>query len=273
MAEKLIGTIPQMGYGTWNHEGDEAYNGVIWALEAGCRHIDTAQGYRNELEVGRAIRDGGVPRSDIHITTKIAPENYGLGRVMESSKQSLEDLGVDQVDLLLLHWPSPHNEYPLESYISQFAEVFDQGLAKMIGVSNFTIPLLKETKKLLGDRPITTNQCEIHVFMQNRPIVDYCRSIGMPMTAYCPLARGAIKDDPTLLEIGAAHNATEAQIALAFLMAEGHITIPSSSKKERIIENFEARNITLSEEEMGRLRGLERGQRLVNGAWVPVWDT
>lgn len=272
MPDTLIGTIPQLGYGTWNHEGDEAYNGVVWALEAGYRHIDTAQGYRNEIEVGRAIKESGVARSDIHLTTKVAPENYGPGQVMDTSKQSLEDLGVDQVDLLLLHWPSPHNEYPLDSYMSQFAEVFDAGMAKQIGVSNFTIPLLKEAQSILGDRKITTNQCEIHVYMQNRPIVDYCRSIDMPMTAYSPLARGAVKDDAVLKEIGATHGATEAQIAIAFLLAEGHITIPSSSNRERIISNFAARDITLSADEILRLRALERGQRLVNGAWVPVWD-
>jgi 2,5-diketo-D-gluconate reductase B len=261
-----------MGYGTWNRPGDEAYNGTLWAIKAGCRHIDTAQGYENEDEVGRAIKDSGIARNDIWITTKVAPENYGPGEVMRTSRLSLEKLGVDQVDLMLLHWPSPHNTYPLESYVSQLAEVFDAGMARHIGVSNFTIPLITETIKLWGDRKIFTNQCEIHVYMQNRPIVDYCHSIGIPMTAYCPLARGAVVGDPLLAEIGAAHNATGEQIALAFLMAEGHIVIPSSGKKDRIITNFAARKIGLSEGEIARLRALERGQRLVNGAWVPVWD-
>lgn len=272
VTEKTVAGIPQMGYGTWNRPGDEAYNGVVWAIEAGCRHIDTAQGYNNEDEVGRAIKDSGVARNDLWVTTKVAPENYGPGEVMRTAKESLEKLQMDQVDLMLLHWPSPHDEYTMESYMSQFAEVFDAGMAKNIGVSNFTIPLLTKAIALLGDRKIITNQCEIHVYMQNRPIVDHCKSIGIPMTAYSPLARGAVVGDELLAEIGKAHDATGEQIALAFLMAEGHIVIPSSGKKERIITNFAARKIDLSEDEVIRLRGLEKGMRLVNGDWTPTWD-
>lgn len=270
--EKSVAGVPQMGYGTWNRPGPEAEAGVLRALEVGCRHIDTAQGYQNEAEVGRAIKTSGVPRSDLFVTTKVAPENYGPGRVMESSKVSLEKLGVGPVDLLLLHWPSPHDEYPLESYMSQFAEVFDAGMAKQIGVSNFTIPLIDEAQKLLGERKIAMNQVEIHVYLQNRPIVDHCRKIGVPTTAYSPLARGAVIADPVLTEVGKAHDATDAQVALAFLMAEGHVVIPSSAKPDRILQNFEARRLELSPDELERVRALERGQRLVNGDWTPTWD-
>lgn len=272
MGEAMIGDIPQMGYGTWNRPGEEAVNGVLWALEAGCRHIDTAQGYKNEQDVARGIAASGVPRADIFITTKVAPENFGPGEIMPSVRESLDKLQVDKVDLLLLHWPSPHDKYPLDSYLSQFAEVYDAGLATHIGVSNFTIALIDETIRLLGDRKVATNQVECHVYMQNRPIVDHCRAIGVPITAYCPLARGAIVGDPVLAEIGAAHGATGEQVALAFLMAEGHIVIPSSGKHERIISNFEARKLELSAVDMERLRGLERGMRLVKGDWTPVFD-
>ncbi len=270
--EKTVSGIPAMGYGTWNRTGDAAARGVVWALEAGCRHIDTAQGYGNEADCGAAIVASGIPRGEIFITTKVAPDNYGPGAVRPSVEQSLEKLRVDQVDLLLLHWPSPHNEYPLPSYMAQFAEVFDAGMAKMIGVSNFTIPLITEAIAVLGDRKIVTNQVEIHVFMQNRKIVDHCRSIGIPMTAYSPLARGAVVGHPLLTEIGAAHDASSEQIALAFLMAEGHVIIPSSGKKERILSNFAAREIVLTEDEVQRVRGLDRNDRLVNGDWCPVWD-
>ncbi len=272
MPEKTVGPMPQMGYGTWNRPGDEAYDGVRWALEAGCRHIDTAQGYNNEQDVGRALDDSNIARSEIFVTTKVAPENFGPGQIMPSVRQSLEKLRTDKVDLLLLHWPAIKNQYPLEDYIGQFAEVYDAGLAKYIGVSNFTIPLIDRTIELLGDRKLTTNQCEIHVYMQNRPIVDHCQEIGIPMTAYSPLARGRVVGDPLLKEIGEAHNATGEQIALAFLMAEGHVVIPSSGKKERIASNFEARTIELSPGEMERLRGLDQGMRLVDGDWCPVWD-
>ena len=270
--EPMVAGIPQMGYGTWNRPADEAYQGVIWALEAGCRHIDTAQGYNNEQDVARGIKDSGVPRSGIFITTKVKPENFGPGVVMPSVRESLEKLGTDQVDLLLLHWPSPHNKYPLADYIGQFAEVFDAGLAKRIGVSNFTKALLDESIRLLGDRTITTNQVECHVYMQNRPIIDHCESLGIAVTAYSPLARGAVVGDPVLEAIGKAHGATGEQIALAFLMAKGHIVIPSSSKQDRIVSNFDARKITLTPAEITRIEGLEKGLRLVNGDWCPVWD-
>lgn len=271
-SEPSVACIPQMGYGTWNRPGDEAYNGVIWALKAGCRHIDTAQGYDNEQDVARGIKASGVSRDDIFITTKVKPENFGPGKVVPSVRESLEKLGTHQVDLLLLHWPSPHDVYSLEDYVGQFAEAFDAGLAKRIGVSNFTKALIDRAIVLLGDRQITTNQVECHVYMQNRTIIDHCEKLGIPVTAYSPLARGAVVGDLVLEEIGMAHGASGEQIALAFLMAKGLIVIPSSGKKERIISNFGARKIKLTPAEVSRLEGLEKGMRLVNGDWCPVWD-
>ncbi|MCB9992395.1 MAG: aldo/keto reductase [Hyphomicrobiaceae bacterium] len=272
MAEKTINGIPQMGYGTWNRSPDEAYQGVLWALEAGCRHIDTAQGYRNEEAVGRAIRDSGIARADIYITTKIAPENFAAGEPTRTALESLDKLGIDQVDLLLLHWPSIKNEYPMPSYVGELTALHDNGRARMIGVSNFTIPLIDEAIPLFGGRPIATNQCEIHVFFQNRKVAAHCAAKGIPMTAYSPLARGAVKNDPVLTEIGNKHGATDAQVALAFLMHEGRITIPSSGKKERIAANFAARNISLDDQDVTRIRALDKHMRLVNGPWCPVWD-
>lgn len=270
--EKRVGGILQMGYGTWNHPGEEAYNGVLWALEAGYRHIDTAQGYDNEEEVGKAIADSGVPRADIHVTTKVKPENFAPGVVLSSTKVSLEKLGVGPVDLLLLHYPSIDDEYEMEEYMGQLAQLYDDGSAKTIGLSNFTIKQIDKAKQLLGDRKIATNQVEAHVYMQNAPIVNHCRDLGIPITAFSPLARGAVVGDPLLEEIGAAHNATGPQVAIAFLMAEGHIVIPSSAKKERIISNFAAGAIELSAAEVERIRGLEKNMRLVNGSWCPKWD-
>lgn len=191
---------------------------------------------------------------------------------MPSVKESLEKLQTDQVDLLLLHWPSPHNKYPLEDYVGQFVEAFDAGLAKRIGVSNFTKALIDETIRLFGNRQIATNQVECHVYMQNRPIIDHCEKLGIPATAYSPLARGAVVGDPVLKEIGKAQGATGEQIALAFLMSKGLIVIPSSGKKDRIVSNFKARMITLTADEIKRLEGLEKGMRLVDGDWCPVWD-
>lgn len=271
-SEPMVAGIPQMGYGTWNRPGDEAYHGVVWALEAGCRHIDTAQDYGNEQDVARGIKDSGVPRKDIFLTTKVRPENFGPGQVMPSVRESLDKLQTDKVNLLLLHWPSPQNKYALEDYVSQFAEVYDAGLAERIGVSNFTKALLDRSIELLEARKVTTNQVECHAYMQNRPIVEHCGRLGIPVTAYSPLARGRILGDPVLERIGKAHGVTGAQAALAFLMAKGMIVIPSSGKKERIVANFAARKLHLSPAEVAEIETLDRGLRVVNGAWCPVWD-
>ena len=264
--------IPSFGFGTYQRLDDEAYRTVSDALEVGYRHIDTAEGYNNEEFVGKAIADSGVAREDVWITTKVSPRSYGEGMVRPAVEASLEKLRTDQVDLLLLHWPSINDEYPVESYLEQFAEVYDAGLTKHIGVSNFTKYYLDHALRILGNRPIRTNQCEIHAYFRNRPIVDYCASKGIPMTAYSPLAKGAVADDPTMAKIGEKHNATAAQIALAYLMAEGHIVIPTSTKKERIASNFEARNIQLSAEEVAQIQALDEGRRIVDGEWCPTWD-
>ncbi|MCJ8323988.1 MAG: aldo/keto reductase [Rhizobiales bacterium] len=270
--EKRVDGMLQMGYGTWNHPGDEAYRATLWALEAGCHHIDGAQGYDNEADVGRAIKDSGIARDDVHITTKVKPENFAPGLVLSSTEQSVEKLGLGPVDMLLLHYPSVGGEYPMEEYMAQFAECLDSGLTKTIGLSNFTIPLIDQAVKLLGARKVMTNQVESHVYMQNDAIVEHCKKLGIAITAFCPLARGAVLDDPVLTAIGKNHGASAAQISLAYLMGIGQIVIPSSGKKQRIIENFAARNIVLSQDEMAQCRNLEKGLRLVDGAWCPKWD-
>ncbi len=273
IANKNIGPIPQLGFGTWNHNGEEAYNVTRWALETGFRHIDTAEGYNNEEFVGRAIAESGVARNDVFITTKVAPESYGPGKIMGHIKTSLDKLRVDKVDLLLLHWPSIKDQYDVNDYVQQFAEVYDAGLAKHIGVSNFTKKYLDAAIRILGDRPISTNQCEIHVLNQNHIIVDYCKSKNIPMTAYSPLARGALTNNPTLITIGKKHNCSANQVALAFLLAEGYVVIPSSSNQSRIKENFDSKDVVLTAGDIASIRKLDEGRRLVNGAWCPVWDT
>ena len=270
---KLIGDgIPQIGYGTWNRDGDAAYEGVMTALDVGYRHIDTAEGYNNEEFVGKAIAESEVPRDQIFLTTKVAPESFGPGQIMGHVETSLEKLRTDQVDLLLLHYPSIGDEYDINDYMAQFAEVFDKGLTKRIGVSNFTIKYIDQALALLGDRKISTNQVEIHPLMQNWAIVDHCTAKGIPMTAYSPLARGQVADSAVLKNIGMAHGMTPQQISLAFLMHEGYVVIPSAGARERIEENFLAKDITLTEEEMAKIRGVDQNLRLVNGPWCPAFD-
>lgn len=264
--------IPAMGYGTWNRSGKEAYNGVIQALNLGYRHIDTAQAYNNEEEVGHAIVDSTINRHELFLTTKVDPINYAPGKILPSVEESLKKLNVPHVDLLLLHFPSLHNEYDAYEYCTQMLDVKERGLTTHIGVSNFTKHYLDIAAEIWDYKNIYTNQIEIHAYMQNQAIVDYCRVHNIQTTAYSPLARGKLIHDPILTKIAKKHSATTAQVALAFLLNEGHIVIPSSTNKERAKENYEANNIVLSEAEIIAIRKLERGLRLVDEDWCPKWD-
>lgn len=268
----LINNIPVLGYGTWNRTGEETYQGVLDALEIGYRHIDTAQGYQNEQDVGQALKDSDLARGAIFLTTKVKPENFSPNTILPSVRESLEKLQTDQVDLLLLHFPSIGGKYAMEDYMMQFAEVYDLGLCKNIGLSNFTIPLLDQALVLLGHRKLLTHQVEIHPFLQNHLIVNRCKALGIPLTAYSPLARGAVLDNALLQNIANKHNATAAQISLAFILAEGYITIPAARKWERILENFNALNVNLESSDIENIRSLEANLRLTNGPWCPKWD-
>lgn len=264
--------MPKIGYGTWNRDGQAAYGGVATALEVGYRHIDAAEGYGNEEFVGAAIADSGVARDDLWLTTKVAPESFGPGQVRGHVEASLEKLKVDQVDLLLLHYPSIGDEYDIKDYMAQFADVLADGLTARLGVSNFTKRYIDAGIALLGEGVIFTNQVEIHPLMQNAPIVTHCRAKGIGMTAFSPLARGQVKDSVVLQEIAAAHGATAAQVSLAFLMVEGFTVVPSAGAKTRIAENFASQDVALTPQDIAKIHALDAGLRLVNGPWCPEWD-
>lgn len=268
----MLKTIPPIGYGTWNRPDEAAYRCTLAALEVGYQHLDCAEGYENEEHVGRAIADSGVSRDELWVTTKVAPESFGPGQVRPHVEASLEKLGVGPVDLLLLHYPSIKDEYDIVDYMGQLADVYDAGLCRNIGVSNFTKPYIAKALDLLGDRPIYTNQVELHVYLHNTPIVSDCRDKGISLTAYSPLARGAVLDDPVLNRIAAARGATASQIALAWLLAEGHIIIPSAGSKDRIAANLAAGDIVLTAIEQAEIATLNSDMRLVNGPWCPTWD-
>ncbi|MEL6641065.1 MAG: aldo/keto reductase [Pseudomonadota bacterium] len=268
----MLTSPPTLGYGTWNRPDQAAYDGTLAALEVGYRHLDCAEGYQNEEFVGKAIAESGVGRDDLWVTTKVAPESFGPGQVRPHVEASLEKLGVGPVDLLLLHYPSIKDEYEIADYMAQFAEVYDAGLCRNIGVSNFTKSYLAKAVDLLGDRPLLTNQVELHVYLHNTPIVADCRERGITMTAYSPLARGAVVADPLLQRIANNHGATASQIALAWLLGEGHWVIPSAGSRARIAENLAAGDINLSGQERAEIATLDRGMRLVDGPWCPVWD-
>ena len=241
------------------------------ALDAGYRHIDTAQRYKNEAEVGRAIAESGLKRNKIFITTKVHEINYGVGELRRATEQSLDKLG-GSVDLLLLHWPSTNGKEPATQYIGELCQLYDEGMAKRIGLSNFTIKLMQEAKQIFGARKIAANQCEIHAYMQNSQLAAHCKNADIPMIAFCPMGRGMVVDDPILNEIGKNYNANASQIALAYLINLGHIVIPSSGNKQRIISNFAARNIELNADEMKQIKALDRGLRVAPIDWNIGWD-
>jgi 2,5-diketo-D-gluconate reductase B len=264
--------IPKMGFGTYGRTGDAGVAAMLAALETGYRHLDTAQDYGTEREVGQAVRRSGLPRSDVFITTKIKTSNLSAGALVSSLRKSLDTLKMDRLDLTLIHWPSPNNAVPLPVYMEQLAEAHALGLTRLIGVSNFTIAMLKEAQAILGDLPIANNQFELNPLMQNKRLASYCKEAGISVTCYLPIARGILGDVPEVAEIAASHKATPEQVALAFEFAKGYIAIPTSGKAERIRSNFEATKLMLTEDEIRTIEGVDRGQRVIDPDWGPDWD-
>jgi 2,5-diketo-D-gluconate reductase B len=264
--------IPQLGLGTYGRTGAEGLAAILTALELGYRHLDTAQSYGTEANVGEALRRSGLPRGEVFVTTKVADTNLDRGRFAPSVAASLDALGLEQVDLLLVHWPSERDAVPLEHYMEALAEAQASGQARLIGVSNFPIAYLERARALLGDAALATDQVEIHAYYQAPRLRDYARARGLPLTAYQPLLRGRLASEPALGDIAAAHGVDWSAVALAFLMAEGHAVIPASSSMENLRANLAARELALGEAEMARIRALDRGTRTINPEKSPRWD-
>ncbi|MGY3858463.1 2,5-didehydrogluconate reductase DkgB [Aeromonas intestinalis] len=264
--------MPAMGLGTFRLKGEPLIATLNTGLELGYRHIDTAQIYGNEAEVGQVLASTNVPRQDIYLTTKVWTSEFGPGKVIPSLKTSLEKLRTDYLDLALIHWPSPKDEVPMAVYLEQLAEAKAQGLTREIGVSNFTVAQLKEAVAILGPGAITHQQVEIHPLLQNRKVVAFCQEQGIALTAYMPLAYGKVLTEPLLLEIGKRHGVSAAQVSLAWLLAQGMTVIPSSTKRENQAANLAALEVTLTRDEMAQIATLERGERCANPDFAPAWD-
>jgi len=264
--------IPRMGLGTYGRTGGDGLAALLKALELGYRHLDTAQSYGTEENVGRAVAQSGLRREDVFVTTKVADTNLDQARFMPSVERSLEALAMGHVDLLLVHWPSAKDAVPFDVYMTALAHAQDAGLARQIGVSNFPIAHLERAKALLGEGRLATDQVEIHPYLQSPKLRDYARTSGLSLTAYMALAKGRVSEDPILAEIAARHGVTAAAVSLAFLMQEGHIVIPSSADESRLRENLAASSVSLSADEMTTIRRLDRGDRIVNPEKSPSWD-
>ena len=265
--------IPPMGFGTFGRTGSAGIDAIGFALETGYRHLDTAQSYGTERECGEALRRSGIARDAVFLTTKITADNCRKGRLIESLKRSNEAIGVDAVDLTLIHWPvSPAGKLPMDEYLPELAEAQDLGLTRLIGVSNFTIADIREAESILGTDWLATNQFERHPLLRNQKLVDACVAHAIAVTCYLPLARGRCAGVPEIEAIAAAHGATAHQVALAFSLTEGHIVIPTSAHPARIAENWAARNVALSPQDLDAIRALDRTDRQINPTWSPAWD-
>ncbi|MGA2894972.1 MAG: aldo/keto reductase [Xanthobacteraceae bacterium] len=264
--------IPLVGLGTWELRGRPCARIVEQALRLGYRHIDTAEIYDNEREVGEGIRASGVKRRDLFVTTKVWPSHFAPRALERAARDSLVRLRLSEVDLLLLHWPNP--QIPLAETLGALRQVKSDGLARHIGVSNFTVAQIDEAVAAAG-RLLVCDQVECHPFLDQSKVYAACRAQGMAMVAYSPIARGNGGNDKVLAKIGAAHKKSAAQVCLRFLVQQGIVVIPRTSKVERLSENAAIFDFALSEAEMAAISALANPEgRLVDWAYSgrQKWD-
>ncbi|NMX92911.1 MULTISPECIES: 2,5-didehydrogluconate reductase DkgB [unclassified Pseudomonas] len=266
-------SIPPFGLGTFRLQGQVVIDSVSTGLDLGYRAIDTAQIYENEADVGQAIADKGIPRDELFITSKIWITNFAEGQLIPSLKESLRKLKTDYLDLTLIHWPSPQNQVPVAEFMGQLLEAKRLGLTRQIGVSNFTVALMKEAIAAVGAENIATNQIELHPYLQNRAVVDFATRHGIQITSYMTLAYGGVLKDPLIQAIAQRNQATPAQVTLAWAMQSGYAVIPSSTQRTNLQSNLKAVQLSLSEADMAQIKGLERGHRLTSPKGIaPQWD-
>ena len=265
--------IPVIGFGTWLIRGEACARAVAEAIRVGYRHIDTAGIYRNEDRVGEGIRAAGVPRESLFITTKVAPEELDDRRFKASVERSLKLIGVDQVDLVLIHWPS--KVLSVAETVASLNDVKRRGWTRHIGLSNFPVALLEQAWAAT-DAPLVTEQCEFHPYLNQDRLRAAVAARGMAFTAYTPLGRGAVLRDPVIVEIAQRHRRTPAQVILRWdIQQESVVTIPKSAHPDRIRSNFDIFDFALTDDEMAAISALPRTHkhRVANAASLaPVWD-
>jgi diketogulonate reductase-like aldo/keto reductase len=261
--------LPMIGLGTWALRGRDCARLTEQAIRIGYRHIDTAQMYDNEREVGEGVRASGQ-RDRVIVTTKVQPALLAPADLERSVKESLAKLKLDAIDLLLIHWPNP--SVPLGETLGAMAKMKQAGYTRQIGVSNFTVALLAEANKITTE-PLVCDQVECHPFLDQDKVIAACRKHGMAVVAYSPIARGQAKGDKLLERIGRAHGKSASQVSLRWLTQQGIVVIPRTSKAERLEENFNILDFNLSDAEMKEIAGLaRRGGRIVDWTWSPNWD-
>jgi 2,5-diketo-D-gluconate reductase B len=267
--------IPAIGLGTLSLKDAVCVDAVKTALRLGYRHIDTAERYGNEAEVGEGLHQGlgaaGLKREDVFVATKVYHDKLAAADFERSLEESLKKLRLPSVDLLLIHWPNP--KIPLAETIGALCKAKRDGRTRHIGVANFTTSLIDEAVKLASE-PLVTNQIEVHPFLDQGKVLATCRKHGLSVTAYCPLARGKALGNEVLERIGKAHGKSAAQVSLRYLVQQGLVVIPRTAKPDHLAANLAAADFVLSEAEMAEIGKLKRPDgRVVNPPHAPPWDS
>jgi len=261
--------MPRLGLGTWENTDPEACrNAVATALEMGYRHVDTAQIYGNEAEVGDGIERAAVDREDVFLATKVWIDNLAPEDVRRTTEESLDRLGVDAVDLMYVHWPA--REYDPEPTLNAFNELYDDGLIDRIGISNFEPDQVAEAVEI-SDAPIFANQAELHPLLQQQELREACAEHDVEVVAYSPLARGQVFDVPELSEIAEKHDASEAQVSLAWLREKDVTVIPKATSEAHIRDNWESLTLELDDEDVAAIDDIDREDRRVDPGFAP-WN-
>ena len=260
--------IPDIGLGTYELRGDDCAEAVATALDAGYRHVDTAQMYENEAAVGDGVARADVDREDVFLATKVWRDRLGYGDAIESTYASLDRLGVDTLDLLYVHWPL--DTYDADETLRALDALVNRGKVDRVGLSNFTPELLVEARVKL-DAPVYAHQVEMHPCCPQDDLLDAARDYDHRLVAYSPIARGAVSDVPAVRAVAERHDATPAQVSLAWLMAKDVVPIPRSASAEHIRENLAARELDLTAEDVARIDGVERRERVVDFPDAP-WN-
>jgi diketogulonate reductase-like aldo/keto reductase len=263
--------IPQIGFGTMTLKEDVCVQAVKSALQVGYRHLDTAWFYGNEKEVGAGLRQSGVRRDEVFITTKVRETHLQPDKFRQSLDESLANLQLPYVDLLLIHWNN--KDIPFSVSISALCQAKKDGKAKHVGVANFTSKMLDEAWAVTSE-PLVCNQVEMHPFINQDKVLAACKKHGMAVVAYCPIARGKVPGADVLERIGKAHDKSAAQVSLRYLVQRGVVAIPRTSNPEHMQANLDVFEFELTAPEMAELKALNAtNMRLVNPPHAPQWDT
>lgn len=260
--------IPALGFGTWQLQGDECFASTLKALELGYRHIDTANAYGNHDQVARAIKESGVPRGEIFLTTKIRRDNLHAQEVKESCQRFMQELEVDYLDLFLVHWPN--KDIPISETLGAFDDLRNEGLIKSVGVSNFTIRHLEEA--IATGVKICNNQVEYHPTLNQENLLKFCQEHDILLTAYSPIARGEDLSNPVIMEIAEKYGKSPSQVILNWIIGKGIVAIPKSSNPDHIEDNLRSVDWELEIEDIERINKIGGNNRVVRPGFAEFDD-